>query len=58
MLSILSILGGSPGAVIKAACLESREIAGSTPTMASKFQRKKLFLPRSLAMTKYCGEPL
>ena len=42
-------VGGGPGAVGEAANLES-----SNPTMASKFQRNKMFLPRSLVK---CGEP-
>ena len=41
---------GGPGAVVNAACLESREI------MAFKFQRN-MFLPRSLVKIQYCGEP-
>ena len=27
------------------------------PTLAFKFQRKKMFLPRSLVKIQYCGEP-
>ena len=34
------------------------EIAGSNPTLALKFQRNKLFLPRSHVKILYCGEPL
>ena len=44
---------GGRGAAV---CLESPEIAGSNPTLAFKFQRNKIFLPRSLVMIQYCGE--
>ena len=36
--------------------LEKSEIACSTPTLAFKFQRNKMFLPCSLAKIKYCGK--
>ena len=45
------------GAVVKPAWLESPETAGSTPTRALKFQRYKIFLPRSLVKIQYCEEP-
>ena len=45
-----------PGAVIKVACLES-QIVGSSPALAFKFQRNKMFLPRSLMKIPYCVEP-
>ena len=41
------------GAVVKAACLESRKSRFRAPTLASKFQRTKCF---SLAKIKYCGD--
>ena len=37
--------------------LGKSEIAGSNPTLAFKFQRNKMFLPRSLSKIKYCWEP-
>ena len=38
---------------LKASCLAGKsEIAGSSPTLASKFQRNKRFVN-----TQYCGEP-
>ena len=37
-------------------CLESREIASSSPTLAFKFQKNKMFLTSSLVMIQYCGE--
>ena len=46
-----------PGAVVKALCLESQEISGSNPTLTFKFQRNKMFFPRSLVEIQYCGEP-
>ena len=36
--------------------LEKSEIAGSNPTLASKFQRNNVF-SRSLVKIQYCGEP-
>ena len=39
-----------PGAVAKAACLES-----SNPALAFKFPRNKMFLPRSLVKIQYCS---
>ena len=48
--------GGGPAAVVKAACLESREIAGSNFSLTFMFQRNKLFLLCSLVMIQYCGE--
>ena len=47
--------GRGIGTVVKAACLESRR---SSPTLAFKFQRNKMFLPCSLVRLQYCGEPL
>ena len=32
------------------------EIAGSSPSLAFKFQRHKMFLPLSLVKIQYCGE--
>ena len=32
-------------------------IAGSSPTLAVRFQRNKMFLPRWLVKIQYCGEP-
>ena len=49
--------GGGPGAVVKAACLESRRSRVQTTTLAFKFHKNKLFLPRSLVMIQYCLEP-
>ena len=37
--------------------LGKSEIAGSSPALAFKFQRNKMFLPRSLVKIQYCGEP-
>ena len=37
--------------------LGKSEIAGSNSTLDFKFQRKKMFLPRSLVKIQYCGEP-
>ena len=48
-------MGGGPGTVVKAACLEKSEVAGLNPTLASKFERNKMFLHRSLVMIQYCG---
>ena len=36
--SLRNTQGQGPGAVVKAVCLESREIAGSNPALAFKFQ--------------------
>ena len=44
-----------PGAVVKAACLESRMSLGSNRILAYKFQRNKMFLLR--VNIQYCGEP-
>ena len=41
--------------VLKAACLESREITGSSPALAFKLQRNKTFLPRSLVKNNIVG---
>ena len=46
---------GSPGAVVKAVCVEKSEIAGSYHALA--FRLKKKFLPRSFVKIQYCGEP-
>ena len=60
------LVGGGPGAVVKAACLEkqaacsnagSNIIVGSNTTLVFKFQRNKMFLPCSLVNIQYCGEP-
>ena len=48
---------GSGAVVRAAACLESRRSRVRTPLWPSKFQRNKMFLPRSLVNIKYCGEP-
>ena len=47
--------GRGPGAVVNAACLESRRSLGSNPTLAFKFQKNKIFLLRSRVMIPYCG---
>ena len=44
---------GGPGAVVKAACLES---AGSSLALALMFQENKMLLARSLVKIQYCGE--
>ena len=46
--------GGGPGAVFKAACLESRRSQGRTPLCHSSFKETKMFLPRSLVEIQYC----
>ena len=45
------------GPLVKWFMLGKSEIAGSNPTLAVKFQRNKMFLPRSLVKIQYCGEP-
>ena len=40
--------GGSTGAMVEA----ESELAGSSPTLAFKFQRNKMSLPRSRTVTK------
>ena len=59
-LSILAIVQYTPltglrgaGAVVKAACWESRRSRARTPLWPSSFQEEKF----SLAKIKYCGEP-
>ena len=47
--------GGGLGAVVKAAAWKVGD-CGFEPTLAFKFQIKKMFLPRSLVMIQYCGE--
>ena len=42
---------------IKSCLLGKKEFAGSFPDLAFKFQRNKMFLPRSLIKIQYCGEP-
>ena len=37
--------------------LGKSEIACSNPTLAFKFQRNRMFIPRSLVKIQYCGEP-
>ena len=37
--------------------LRKSKMTGSNPTMVFKFQRNKMFLPRSLVKIQYCGEP-
>ena len=49
-------MGGGPSAVVKESCLLWK-IASSNPPLAFKFQRNKMFLPRSLVMIQYRGEP-
>ena len=51
---ITCIAGRGYVAVVKAACLKSRR---SNPTLAFKFQRNKMLLPRSLVNIQYCWEP-
>ena len=48
-----------PGDTLSGAvCLLGKsEIPGSTPALAFKFQRNKMFLPCSLIKIRYCGEP-
>ena len=41
----------------KSCLLGKSDIAGSNPTLASEFQRSKMFLPRSIVRIQYCGEP-
>ena len=43
--------------MVRAACFESREIAGSNTTLTFKIKRNKMFLPRSLVTIPYYGEP-
>ena len=45
--------GRRPGAVVKAACLESRRYHSGL-----QVSKKQMFLPCSLAQIQYCGEPL
>ena len=49
-------MGGGPGAVVKADCLESRE-SWVRPRSGVQVSKNKMFLPRSLVMIQYCGEP-
>ena len=49
--------GENEGGSLRAVVIAASEIAGSNPTLAFKFQRNKMFLPRSLVKRKYCGEP-
>ena len=42
-----------PGAVVKSACLKP----ALNHSLAFKCQTNKIFLPRSLVMIQYCGEP-
>ena len=42
--------GQGPGAVVKRRLLGKSEITGSSPTVAVKFQRSKIFLLRSLVI--------
>ena len=49
--------GGGPGAVVKAACLESRRSRIGTPLWSSSFKETIMFLPRSLVKILYCEEP-
>ena len=52
----LSLVTKWPGALVKAACLESRRSRARTPTLAFKCQRNKMFLPRLPVKIQYCGE--
>ena len=45
-----------PGAVVELPAWKS-EIAGSSPALRFKFQRNKMFLPHSLVIIQYFGEP-
>ena len=56
--AILYLLKGwGPGAVVQAACLESRRSWVSTPLWLQVSATNKMFLPRSLVKIQYCGEP-
>ena len=56
--TFLEPVGREPGAVVKAACLESRKVGdrGFEPHSGLQVQRNKRFLPRSLIMIQYRGE--
>ena len=49
--------GGGPGAVVKAACLESRTLRVRAQLWPSRFKETKMLLSRSLVNIQYCGEP-
>ena len=46
-----------PGAVVKAACLESRRSRVSSLALTFRFQRNDFFLSCSLVKIQYCGKP-
>ena len=46
------------GGLVQWLKLPAWKVADSNPILAFKFQRNKMFLPRSLVKIKYCGEPL
>ena len=48
-------LCGGPGAVVKAACLESRR--SRVRIWPSSFKEIQMFLPYSLVTIQHCGEP-
>ena len=55
-----SLRAGGTGAVVKAVCLKrwrSRVRTPLWPSLAFKFERNKMFFPRSLVKIQYCGEP-
>ena len=52
---LLVVTGACVVQWLKLPALKS-EITSSNPTLASKFQRNKMFLPRSLINIQYCGE--
>ena len=45
-----------PGAVVKAACLESRRSRVRTTLWHPSLKKNEMFLPHSLLKIKYCGE--
>ena len=49
-------IGRVPWCTVSSCLLGKSEIAGSNPTLAFKFQRNKIFLPRLLVMIQYCGK--
>ena len=51
----ICLQGLSPGAVVKATCLEKSVIAGSISALAFKFQRNEMFLPCWLVKLNIVG---
>ena len=45
--------GGGAGVLVPA-----RKVADSSPALAFKFQRNKMFPPCSIINIEYCGQPL